>query len=104
MFSATLLVTCLLNSTFTDSSLTVEVQKDTQQVVSAHIFNASTATYNNLNLNVLVLNEDVIELSGSDQNSDLVRISTDRTVGANYGLTTVQVGSQIEASGCFISE
>ena len=104
MFSATLMLTCLLNSTFVDSSLSVEIQKDTRQVVSAHIFETSTATYNQLSLSVLELDESKVELSGNDQNSELVRISTDLTVGPSYGLTSLQVGSQVESTGCYISE
>lgn len=104
MFSASLLLTCLLNSTFVNSSLYVEIQKDTRQVVSAHIFDTTHASYNQLSLSVLSLDDSKIEISGLDQNSELVRISTDLTVGPNYGLTSVQVGSKAEISGCYISE
>lgn len=104
MFSATLMLTCLLNSTFFDSFLSVEIQKETRQVVSAHIFDTPSATHNQLSLSVLELDDSKIELSGYDQNSQLVRISTDLTEGFSYGLTVLQVGSQIESTGCYVSK
>ena len=104
MFSTSLILTCLLNSTFVDSSLSIEIQKDTRQVVSAHIFDTPSASYNQLLLNVITMDESKVELSGHDQNSELVLISSELSTGSSFGLTTIQVGSRVESSSCFISE
>lgn len=104
MLSATLVLTCLLNSTFLDSSLSVEIQRDTRQVLSAQMFSLTSASYNQLNLSILELDESKVELSGHDQNAELVRVSTDLTVGPTYGLAVLQVGNQVESTSCYISE
>lgn len=104
MFSASLILTCLLNTTFVDSSLSVEIQKDNRQVVGAHIFDTPSATYNQLFLSVVSMDDTKVELSGHDQNSEPVLISTDLSTGPSFGSTTIQVGSRVESSSCFISE